>query len=238
VDVSAPGHEVFAATKGSAYDSVSGTSFAAPLVAGAAALVSSILGDVSPVTIAQLLKSTMDPLGDGLVGRLNLARAVREALSRRGLASSLPLLRIVEGSLDGTLAVRSDDTPSSVHSTSIGEAGMADLDLSPDGDRVFGLRWDGMVVALRRAGAGTGDAPVSAASLALGHDPIVSGKIRISSDGRSAVVLTVRHSDPEPVVLSIWVLDIADTGEDLLLSVRAGYPIRLPQRGTVATKGL
>jgi thermitase len=74
----------------STYRSQSGTSFAAPYVAGVAALLFSLNPELTPREIESILRSTADPLPGQNVGagRLNAARAV--ALARDTLRAPTP----------------------------------------------------------------------------------------------------------------------------------------------------
>ena len=83
VDLAAPGVDIYSTfwPGNSAYSNLSGTSMATPMVAGAAALLSSFGPTQSPATLRKLLMDTVDafPQWDGKVvsgGRLNLARAL------------------------------------------------------------------------------------------------------------------------------------------------------------------
>jgi subtilisin family serine protease len=81
VDLAAPGNS-FSTIKGGTYDSVSGTSFSAPIVAGVAALVLSVNPNLSPNQVQDILKQSADDFGSpgwdpsyGW-GRVNAGRAV------------------------------------------------------------------------------------------------------------------------------------------------------------------
>ncbi len=63
MDLVAPGDNVFTTTTGSGYDSVSGTSFSAPLTAGLIALIWSADPSLTPDEVEQILKSGCDDLG-------------------------------------------------------------------------------------------------------------------------------------------------------------------------------
>ncbi len=91
VDLVAPGSDIYTTVHNNAnngqYQSTSGTSFAAPIVAGAAALTWSHRPELTPVQIGELLRITSDPLGNGFdpkyngktgQGRLNMKRALTE----------------------------------------------------------------------------------------------------------------------------------------------------------------
>ncbi|MBU1009894.1 MAG: S8 family serine peptidase [Bacteroidetes bacterium] len=101
VDLCAPARNMFGATGTLFYDSInntdsidiwpyyhnhSGTSFAAPIVAGTAALIKSINPCLTPATVQHILKSTTDPIADADLfpyrigtGRLNAYKAVKLA---------------------------------------------------------------------------------------------------------------------------------------------------------------
>lgn len=74
-----------------------GTSYAAPIVAGAASLVRGLLPSLAPLDIIALLRQAADPIanvpgaltGKLGAGRLQLSRAVREALARATAAPSM-----------------------------------------------------------------------------------------------------------------------------------------------------
>jgi len=63
VDLTAPGTGILAPALDGGYRGVSGTSFASPIVAGAAALVWSVRPDLRPATVADLLLSTARDIG-------------------------------------------------------------------------------------------------------------------------------------------------------------------------------
>ncbi len=88
VDISAPGEAVYSTVFDDAYFTSSGTSFAAPIVAAAAALVKSQFPLYSPLQIAEQLRATSDDI-DAVPGnagyehklgkgRLNMFRALTE----------------------------------------------------------------------------------------------------------------------------------------------------------------
>ncbi|MFH1099236.1 MAG: S8 family peptidase [Candidatus Uhrbacteria bacterium] len=80
----------------------SGTSFAAPIAAGAASLLRGVMPSAAPADVIALLRSTADPItnGDTAVlnklgtGRLNLARAIEEATARIAAVPSASASRI------------------------------------------------------------------------------------------------------------------------------------------------
>jgi len=87
VDVCALSYYVAVCKPGNTYGTSSGTSFAAPQVAGVAALIRSVNSNLSPADIENIIKSTTDPIADaylfpGLLGtgRVNAYKAVLDAL--------------------------------------------------------------------------------------------------------------------------------------------------------------
>ncbi len=81
LDLTAPGTDIISTTLNNKYDFVSGTSFSAPHVAGAAGLVLS-LANFTNEEVKQILKSTSDDIGEigwdekNGAGRLNLFKAL------------------------------------------------------------------------------------------------------------------------------------------------------------------
>lgn len=86
VDLTAPGVSVYTTKVGNKYGALSGTSFAAPVVSGVAALVWSVNPRFRPTTVEQILRVTSRDLGpEGRdpqygAGRVDAAAAVRLAL--------------------------------------------------------------------------------------------------------------------------------------------------------------
>ncbi|MBN1559200.1 S8 family serine peptidase [candidate division KSB1 bacterium] len=85
VDIAAPGKNILSTVPGNSYASLSGTSMAAPHIAGAAALLLSVKPDLTIDGLKTALFSTVDPLDDftnKIVtgGRLNLRTAVESVL--------------------------------------------------------------------------------------------------------------------------------------------------------------
>ena len=79
VDLAAPGTKLLTTAAG-AYARVSGTSFSAPVVAGAAGLVLSHLPGLAPDAVRAALVTGTRPLADEKLRRLDLAYALRRAL--------------------------------------------------------------------------------------------------------------------------------------------------------------
>lgn len=95
LDVVAPGHVATTGREGT-YFAVDGTSFAAPIVAGAAALVLSANPTLTPSQVQFIIKQSADDLGatgwDPTYGsgRINLARALNEAVASVGSVDTTP----------------------------------------------------------------------------------------------------------------------------------------------------
>ena len=85
LDLVAPGQGIYTTTVNNSYTSVSGTSFAAPIVTGAVALISAANPDLSITQVESILLSTCDDLGapgEDIyfgVGRVNVYNAVLAA---------------------------------------------------------------------------------------------------------------------------------------------------------------
>jgi thermitase len=79
VDVAAPG-EGLLTTSGQAYSRVTGTSFAAPVVSGAAGLALSAAKGVTPADVVDALLTGTLPLADTTMRRIDLPRVLRRAL--------------------------------------------------------------------------------------------------------------------------------------------------------------
>jgi subtilisin family serine protease len=94
-DLTAPG-TAYTTKKGGGYIVGTGTSTAAPIVAGAAALVFSTNPSLTPAQVQNILKQSADDLGapgwDQIYGygRVNVARALNMALGSSGYVDALP----------------------------------------------------------------------------------------------------------------------------------------------------
>ena len=103
VDVAAPGEGIFTASGSGKYQSSSGTSFAAPIVSAAAALVWSVRPNLSAVQIGELLRTTADNIdtipanakyaGKMGSGRINILRAITD--------NSSPSIRVTNYTFSG-----------------------------------------------------------------------------------------------------------------------------------------
>jgi len=96
VDLAAPGANIVTTNKGGGYGTWAGTSFSAPIVAGAAALLFAANPALTPQDAMQLLKQNADDLGaagpDGVygAGRLNVRRALEAATAQSGADEEAP----------------------------------------------------------------------------------------------------------------------------------------------------
>ncbi|HYE33218.1 MAG TPA: S8 family serine peptidase [Methylomirabilota bacterium] len=86
VDLSAPGVSILTTTRGNTYASWTGTSFSAPVVAGAAALVISAKPSMTGAQVADVLKKSTDDLGSAGwdtqygAGRVNVYKALHQVV--------------------------------------------------------------------------------------------------------------------------------------------------------------
>lgn len=135
VDLTAPGVEILTTQRGGGYGVASGTSFAAPIVSGVAALAWSTNPDLRPVSIVSALTSTaMDRGTPGSdieygTGVVQAAQAVAKAAATREVADvTPPTARVTSpatgGSLSGVGNVVVDAKDA---------GGVADVTLSVDG---------------------------------------------------------------------------------------------------------
>ena len=88
IDICAPGENLYTTNRNNDYASTSGTSLAAPIVAGVVALMRSANPCLTPQQIHQIIQRTADPIANedqflGLLGagRINAYRAVKEAVT-------------------------------------------------------------------------------------------------------------------------------------------------------------
>ena len=123
IDLAAPGVSLYTTTRGGSYGLATGTSFAAPTVAGAAALVISANPALSGAQVQDLLKQSADDLGvpghdtSYGYGRLNVYKAVRAALGgTSGGDTTAPTATITSPSagdtLSGTVTINVDASDS------------------------------------------------------------------------------------------------------------------------------
>jgi thermitase len=106
LDVVAPGH-VATTGRGGTYVAADGTSFAAPIVAGAAALVLSTNPGLTPSQVQNIIKQSADDLGatgwDSTYGygRINLARALTTAPGSGSNGDTIPPSTVIASPVDG-----------------------------------------------------------------------------------------------------------------------------------------
>lgn len=87
IDISAPGVNIYTTVRGGGYGVVSGTSFAAPIAAGVAALMFSVNPSISPGDVETILKSTAVDLGNAGYdmyygwGRISASAALKTLIS-------------------------------------------------------------------------------------------------------------------------------------------------------------
>jgi hypothetical protein len=110
IDLSAPGAVILTTMQGGGYGSGSGTSFSAPVVAGAAALVISANPTLPGTQVQNILKQTADDLGSAGwdtsygAGRLNVGSAVLLAAGSTPSDGTAPVAAITAPSNDSTVS--------------------------------------------------------------------------------------------------------------------------------------
>lgn len=135
VDLVAPGVGIYSTAIGASYRTADGTSFAAPIVAGAVALARSANPDLRPITIQNLLLSTTVDLGAAGVdstfagGGLDAAALVTAAQQTQFLPDvTAPTVRITSPKANGSMS-----GAAKVSITATDDWGVADVVLSIDG---------------------------------------------------------------------------------------------------------
>ena len=116
VDACALSKNVAACVPGNTYRAdatTSGTSFAAPQVAGVAALIRSINNSLSPAQVENIIKSTTDPIADahlfpGLLGtgRVNAYKAVQAACATSSINFTTPTVNTTQTVPGGNINVQ------------------------------------------------------------------------------------------------------------------------------------
>jgi len=136
VDVAAPGRSVLAATNSGGYESVSGTSFSAPITAGVVGLIMSANPNLSPDQVETILESSADDLIAGVDwhmyyghGRINASKAVQMALETSAADTEAPVVSVFSPSsgsiVKGNVSVEvSASDNSSVNEVSLYANGM------------------------------------------------------------------------------------------------------------------
>ena len=155
LDIVAPGHVATTGRAGT-YFAVDGTSFAAPIVAGAAALVFSANPSLTPGQVQIIIKQSADDLGatgwDPTYGygRINVARALIEAVgSVGGVDTTPPSIVIASPSDNSTVA-----GIVSVSGIAVDNVGAVKVELYVDGklcgtssNSPFAIKWNTRKVA-------------------------------------------------------------------------------------------
>lgn len=103
IDISAPGQNIYSTDNNSGYiQTWGGTSFAAPIVAGAAAIVASFFPNYSPLQIAEKLRITTDCIDALNPGYENLLGKGRLNLYNALTVNNIPSVRFVDYSFTGS----------------------------------------------------------------------------------------------------------------------------------------
>ena len=170
IDVASPGVGIWTTRDGGGYASRSGTSMAAPLAAGVAALVMAANPQLSPSEVEAVLEDSADDLGDPGWdplyghGRLNAGAAVALARGSQVIDVLPPVASIdtpsAGATLSGTVSVRVSASDNfGVHAVSLYANGML---VGTDNSAPFEFSWDttgsadgnAMLEAIARDGAG------------------------------------------------------------------------------------
>lgn len=116
-DISAPGSEIWSTIPGSKYDQYSGTSMAAPVVSGTAAMVYAANPNLTPSQVKKILYTTATDLGTAGkdkstgYGNVNAKAAVKKAIATRDVTSvslkSLLVSKGAKGKLSATVKPKS-----------------------------------------------------------------------------------------------------------------------------------
>lgn len=138
IDVAAPGLGIYTTYKAASFNSLSGTSFAAPCVAGVAALVISVNPQLTAQQVDMIIKSSADDLGAAGWdpgygwGRVNAEKAVRLALNT--LAATDTAVPVVTVTSPAAGAVVTGVV--GVHISAVDNVGVAAVNLVVDGQTV------------------------------------------------------------------------------------------------------
>lgn len=197
VDVAAPGVSIYAPTRDGGYASVSGTSFASPITAAAAALVLSANAKLTPADVDAILKSTALDLGTAGYdmyyghGRIDAARAVAAAKGHAATDTQAPAIRITSPTGGAVNAVVPVDLEYSDN------VGVTRAELYVNGTRVatdeaspFAFAWDTAAVA---DGTYTLVAKAFDAAGNVGTSPSVS--VSVGNDTSAPVISSFNLTD-------------------------------------------
>ena len=155
VDLTAPGVLIRTTARGGGYQSVAGTSFSSPVVAGVAALVLSANPNLTASQVQDILKQSADDLGTAGWdpsygwGRVNAARAVAMAGGGAPVDASAPTVSITSPGSNATVSgglsvgVSASDNVG-VSSVSLSIDG---VQLAIDGASPYAFQWDTTAVA-------------------------------------------------------------------------------------------
>ena len=230
VDVVAPGTGIRSTEMDGGYGMNNGTSFAAPIVSGVAALIWSVNPDLRPATVAKAILSTAVDLGDAGrdlaygEGLVDAAASVEEALVAPADAdTTTPVARIVQP-LNGTTI--SGKTIVTAQATDA--SGVADVVLSVDGIPFATDTRSAYAFVLDTAAFSAGEHALSvAATDVVGNESAASnvvvrfaaatsvngrGSITFSSprDGSTVtgdVTIKATVSDPDGLAVIEWLVD-------------------------------
>lgn len=150
VSLSAPGVSILSTTRGGGYGASSGSSFASPLVAGAAGAVLAVAPSLSNSDVVKNLESTSDDLGVAGYdiyfghGRLNTEAAVLKAGGSNSADTAAPSVAIVSPKDGATLSGTAD-----IEIDSYDDVGVEKVELYLNGNlvaessqQVVTFRWD------------------------------------------------------------------------------------------------
>jgi len=142
VDLAAPGFEILTTSLNGTYQTVSGTSFSAPLVAGTAALVLSVNPSLTPAQVDTILKVSANDLGsEGWDpgygwGRLNVGAAIGvvETMLTGAPDGTAPALGFLQpqigGDINGLIGISGGEL---VRVSALDDTGVAQVSLFADG---------------------------------------------------------------------------------------------------------
>jgi subtilisin family serine protease len=146
VDLSAPGVQIETTVRGGGYGWGSGTSFAAPIVAGVAALVISVNPGLTASQVRSILEQSADDLGPAGWdpsygwGRVNAARAVSMAAGTVNATGGTPDSTPPTVTLTAPAAGATVSRTASVSITATDNVGVVRVELYLDGQRVATVR--------------------------------------------------------------------------------------------------
>jgi subtilisin family serine protease len=104
VDIFAPGSQILSTAPGNTYEAASGTSFAAPVVSGVAALLMAYYPELTATQVRRILKDTATPLGERMVVRPGGEELVRfgELSVTGGIINAYRAVRMAEQMMAGS----------------------------------------------------------------------------------------------------------------------------------------